>query len=182
MPMPKMLKTGIGTALLVAALAAAAILKIYAISETAGLLAIWNQKEAYCFSRVGRRGDSSSYLLFPWILFKEYVIGGFAAVVIPADTRTFLVVLHVTPAGVERHVLELADTNGGIDPLNYTPIEGSIYAMCPGVVLCRWTGDHFENATQEEEERLGGINRLTRGDFDHDQYGWSRRVLSVFQS
>jgi hypothetical protein len=175
--MPNVSKKSIGIAILVAALVAAAIFRIYAIGEGVGLLAIWNQNEAYIFSHVDRRGDSSSYLLFPWIVFKEYVMGGFAAAVIPADTRAFLVVLHVTPAGVERHVLKLADPNGGAgtDPLNYTPIEGGVYAMCPGVVLCRWTGDRFENVTQEEQERLGGINRLTRGDFEDDGNGWSRR-------
>ena len=130
--------------------------------------------------QVDRRGDSSSYLLFPWILFKEYVIGGFAGAVIPSDTRAFFVVLHVTPAGVEKHILKLADrANGGAgsDPKRFTPLEGSIYAMCPGLYLCRWSGDHFENVTQEEQERLGGINRLTQEDFDNDADGWSRRVF-----
>ncbi len=102
-----------------------------------GGFAIWNQTEAYFFIHVDREGDSSSYLLFPCILFKEYVIGGFAAAVIPSDTRAFEVVLHVTATGVERHVLKLADRadgGAGSDPKKYTPIEGSVYAMCPGLV------------------------------------------------
>lgn len=124
---------------LIAILLLAAVLRIYAISEGAGLLVMWNQNEAYLFSQVDRRGNSSSYLFFPWVLFKEYVIGGFAGAGIPADNRAFLVVLHVTPAGVERHVVKLADrANGGAgsDPRNPTPIGGAVYAMWPGVHLC----------------------------------------------
>ena len=175
---PRTSKKRILVTILIAAVLIAAIFKIYAISEGAGLLAIWNQNEAYLFSQVDRRGESSSYLLFPWILFKEYAIGGFAAAVIPSDTRAFLVVLHVTPTGVERHVVKLADRadgGAGSDPWNYTPIESSVYAMCPGLIICRWTGDRFENVTKEEQERLGGINRLTVGDFNNDASGWSRR-------
>jgi hypothetical protein len=163
-------------AILVTAVLIAAIFNIYAISESAGGFAIWNENEAYFFIHVDRRGDSSSYLLFPWILFKEYVIGGFAAAVIPSDMRAFLVVLHVTPAGVERHVVKL-----GSDPERYTPIDNSVYAMCPGIQIYRWTGDRFENVAQEEQERLGGIDRLTRRDFDGAVNGWSRRVFVVGQ-
>ena len=182
---PNRSKKRILVTILVAVALIAAIFKIYAVSESSGGFAIWNGAEAYFFIQVDRRGDSSSYLLFPWILFKEYVIGGFAAAVIPSDTREFLVVLHVTPAGVERRVVKLADrANGGAgsDPEKYTPIEGSVYAMYPGLYLCRWTGDHFQNVTQEEQERLGGINRLTVEDFNNDANGWSRRVFVAGQA
>jgi hypothetical protein len=185
MPTPNLSKRRILVAILIAAVLIAAVLNIYAISESAGGFAIWNGTEAYFFIQVDRRGESSSYLLFPWILFKEYVIGGFAAAVIPSDSRAFLVVLHVTPAGVDRRIVPLADrANGGAgsDPKKYTPIEGSVYAMCPGLYLCRWTGDHFETATPEEQERLGGINRLTVEDFNNDASGWSRRVFVAGQA
>lgn len=132
--------------------------------------------------QVDRRGDRSSYLLFPWILFKEYVIGGFAAAVEPADMRAFLVVIHVTPTAVERNVVKLADrANGGAgsDPKKFTPIEDGIYAMCPGLYLCRWSGHRFENVADEEQGRLGGIERLTTADFENDADGWSRRALGA---
>ena len=41
--------------------------------------------------------------------------------------------------------------------------------------LCWWAGDHFEKATEEEQRRLGDFNGLTRGDFENDPSGWSRR-------
>ena len=171
-------KRNIQIGILVAVVLVATIFNIHTISETAGGLAIWNQNEAYIFMQVDRTGDSSSYLLFPWVLFKEYVIGGFAGAVIPTDTRAFFVVLHVTPARVENHVLKLADrANGGAgsDPERFTPLEGSIYAMCPGLHVCRWADDHFENVTPEEQNKLGGLNGPTRGDFDSGAGGWSRR-------
>ena len=44
-------------------------------------------------------------------------------------------------------------------------------------LFCRWAGDHFEKATQEEHQRLGGISRLSSADFDRDENGWSRRTF-----
>jgi hypothetical protein len=173
-------KRKIVLAILVAAVLIAATFNIYAISEGAGALAIWNQTEAYIFVEVGRRGDSSSYLLFPWILFKEYVIGGFAGAVEPVDGRAFLVVFHATSTSVERHIVELEDpVNGQPGPpgvSQFTPIDGRIYAACINVYgLCWWAGDHFEKASTEERKRFDGISRLTTGDFENDAEGWSRR-------
>ncbi len=178
--MPNMSKKKIGIAILVAAFLAAATFKIYAIREGAGGLAIWNQTEAYIFIGVGRIGDRSSYFWFPWILFKEHVLGGFAGAVERNDGRAFLVVIHITSTGVERHVVALEDpVNGepGTDPSKYTPINGRIYATCPKGLygLCWWAGDHFEKASEEERRRFDGISRLTTGDFENDADGWSRR-------
>jgi hypothetical protein len=169
----------IAIALIVASALLAAVFRLYAIQEGVGGLAIWNRAEAYVFIQVGRRGYSSSYLWFPWILFKERVIGGFAGAVEPDDGRAFLVVIHVTPAGVERHVVGLEDpVNGepGTDPTRYTPLDGRIYAAWAKLYgLCWWSGDHFEKAPEEERQRFDGISRLTTGDFENDADGWSRR-------
>jgi len=152
----------------------------YAINEGTGGFAIWNGNEAYFFVHVDRRGDWSRYLWFPWILFKEYIIGGFAGAVIPDDGRAFLVVIHVTAGGIERHSVKVADfITDNSSPIfeKYTPLEGHIYVLGPGLLLWRWTGDHFEKATQEEQKRLDGIHRLTDQDFYNDANGWSRRVF-----
>lgn len=178
-------KKRVVVAMLIAAALLAAAFHVYAISEGAGGFAIWNRTEAYFFIQVDRRGESSSYLLFPWMLFKEYVIGGFAGAVEPADMRAFLVVLHVTPAGVDRRIVKLADrANGGAgsDPKRFTPIGGSVYAMCPGLRVCRWTGDRFENLTQQEQDGIGGVGRLTEENFENDDGGWSRRVFVAGQA
>lgn len=167
-------------AILVVAVGTTAVFGVYSAREGSGGVAIWNQKEAYFFVRVDRTGYHSSYLLFPWILFKERVIGGFAAVSIPNDERALLFVIHVTPSGVERHSPKL-EVPGLGDPSRYTPADGRIYALC-GTVPCWWSGDHFENATEEQQRAIipDGIiahSRLTTADFENDAQGWSRRVF-----
>lgn len=173
-------KRKFAAAVVVAAIATAAVLDVYSAREGAGGFAIWNRNEAYFFVHVDRRGYRSSYLLFPWILFKERVIGGFAAAAIPDDERALLVVIQVTPSGVERHIKDLG-LPGVVGPSRYTPIDGRIYAFC-GTVPCWWSGDHFENATEEEQRALmpDGVisrSRLTTTDFDDAADGWSRRVF-----
>jgi hypothetical protein len=172
----------------------AATFHVYAVDEGAGGLLMWSRTEAYLFVQVSRRGYYASLLRFPWVLFKTFVIGGFAAVELTDDERASLVVIRVTDSGAERHVVKLnreeAGGRGG-DPSKYTPLEGRIYAYCPWVIgtfmqdghaagndmdhgLCWWAGDHFEKATDEERRRLDGIKRLTTTDFSGV---WSRRVF-----
>ena len=76
-PIPSMSKTRIAIAVLIIAIFIAANFNVYAIREGTGGFALWNGSEAYFFVHVDRRGDWSRYLWFPWILFKEHVIGGF---------------------------------------------------------------------------------------------------------
>jgi hypothetical protein len=175
-------KAAIAIAVLVAAVMVAASFSIYAADEGAGGFMIWNRDEAYFFVHVDRRGYSASFLTFPWIMVMEY----FGDVTLPSESREFLVVIRVTPSGVERHVVRLADLDnggGGTDPSKYTPLGVHIYADCPPLDgLCRWAGDHFERATQEERrtimpERFGPTSRLTTEDFSNDPDGWSRRVF-----
>jgi hypothetical protein len=177
-----MSKKRIAIAALIIAILIAASLTVYGINEGFGGLAIWNQSEAYLFFQVGSRGNRASYLGYLWILFKEHVIGGFAGAVIPDDSRAFLVVIHVTASGVERHSVKVADfITDNSSPVfeKYTPFGGRVYVLGPELLLWRWAGDHFEKATQEEQERLDGIHRLTIGDFYNDSNGWSRRGFGV---
>jgi hypothetical protein len=177
-----MSKPRIAIAVLIIAILIAASLNVYAIDEGFGGLAIWNQSEAYLFFQVGSRGYRASYLGYLWILFEEHVIGGFAGAVIPGDGRSLLVVIHVTSFGVERHSVKVADfITDNSSPIfeKYTPLESQVYALGPGLRLWRCAGDHFENATQEEQERLDGIHRLTAEDFYNDANGWSRRGFGV---
>jgi len=70
----------------------------------------------------------------------------------------------------------------GSGPDKFTPLEDKIYASFPSLAtpsvdprfLYRWAGDHFEQATDVEWRRLGGIGRLTEGNVDNSA-GWSRR-------
>ncbi len=175
----------------------AASTRIYGISQGTSGLVVWNSSEAYFFVEAGELGYSASALEYPWLLFKQYVIGGFAAAALPNNQRADLVVIRVNSSGAERHVLKLDRTGEGGpggDPSKYTPIEGRIYAFYPKLIghfmqdghevgkdmndgLGWWAGDHFEKATDDERQRLDGINRLTTADFDNDANGWSRRAF-----
>ena len=149
--------------------------KIYFLRENSGGYVMWNPTEAYIFIHVMRQGLPVRYMRYPFFVAGE-ILGVVESV---EDDRASLVVIRVTSHGIERHLLNLkADPQRGPGSYagDYTPLEGHIYGMCPPLDgLCRWSGDHFERATQEERQRLNGIKRLTRGDFENDENGWSRR-------
>ncbi|MBZ5606808.1 MAG: hypothetical protein LAP38_01010 [Acidobacteriia bacterium] len=174
--------------------------KVYFIRENSVGYVMWNPREAFFFIHTGKDGLYVSGLGYPWYKFKQY-LGGFAAVELPDDQRVSLVVFRVTPIGVEHHMVRVdrgAHGGPGRDADKYTPLDDRIYAYCPEVIgsfmqdghlvakdpndgLCRWTGDHFEKATEEERQRLGGVSRLTMGDFENNEDGWSRRAFGAEQ-
>lgn len=138
-------------AILLAAVGAASVLRIYLIREDSGGDVLWNASEAYLFIDVAHRGAHVSYLEYPWMIFREYV-GGVAA---PNNERRSVTAIHITPSGIEQHVVEVAAAPPGGWPGEYTPFEGRIYANYPALGgRCRWAGDHFERATEEESRRL----------------------------
>jgi hypothetical protein len=144
--------------------------KIYFIRDDGGGSLLWNADEAYLFMDVSRRGASVSYLDYPWVLLKEYLYG----VRLPDDQRTSVTVVRVTASGVEHHVVEMLDENPANTPDLYTPAQGYIYANYHGS-LYKWTGTKFETATEEEQRRLDGTNRLVAKDIEKDAEGWSKR-------
>lgn len=141
--------------------------KIYAIRDDDGDHLMWNSKEAYLFMDVARRGFRISYLEYPLVILKELLYG----VRLPDDERTSVTVVHITASGVEQHVVEMLDEPPANTPILYTPLQGYIYANCEGH-LCKWTGNKFETATQEEQRRLDGTNQLDEKNMDK---GWSKR-------
>ena len=176
--MRKISKSMFAIAILFTTVLAAASCKINYLRAYSGGVVMWNASEADLFIQVVRDGLSVSYLRYPWFLVKEYL----GAVELPDANRASLVVIRVTSSNIERHVLKLADRGdggAGSDPIKYTPLEHRIYVECPPLDLCRWSGDRFERATQEERQRLDGIKRLTRGDFENDKSGWSRREFGA---
>jgi hypothetical protein len=80
----------------------------------------------------------------------------------------------VTPSVTERYLASVADSAAKI-PDFFTPIGEFVYANCQGM-LCKWVGDHFENATTEEQTRMGGINHLVP-DIDTKLDGWSKKGI-----
>ena len=158
-----------------AAVVVSATNSVYLNRTAAGGTALWNASEAYFFIQVDREGLHVRYLRYPWFIVKENL----GDVEDLDDNPASLVVIRVTSSGVEHHVLKLADRargGAGSDPGLYTALEDNIYANCSQLNgLCRWAGDHFERATEDERRRLDSTKRLTSKDIDNDESGWSRR-------
>ncbi len=142
------------------------MLKLYYIREDSGGLCLWSSEEAVLFLGTTRFGYRVSYLTWPWQILRQHLNG----VPVPTDKHSRLTVLRVTPSGVERHVLEEAE-----EPDLYTVLHGQIYANCHGS-LCKWSNGRFEEATEEEQRKLDGINRLTNHEFDNVG-GWSKKGI-----
>ena len=132
--------------------------------ESSGLL-LWNDSEAYLlvsFSATGFRLSLLDYYALEPL--KEY----FYAPNPGTDQTGAFTIMRITPTGVEsyepKHHLALQ---------NITPLADGIYAECGGRV-CKLTGMDFREVSKEEEQKIGGENRLTRDDFSNVN-GWSRR-------
>ncbi len=164
-------KNAIAIGLVLLAVLASAVLKLYFIRNDSGGTLIWNDKEAYLFMTTAQRGLRVSYLSYALVLLKQF----FYAVTSPDDERVIVTVIRVTSSSTERHVINVVHPNPGTAPGLYTPLRGHIYANCPEFGgLCRWNSDHFERATDQEQRELDGINSLTVPDFVNVG-GWSRQ-------
>ena len=150
-----------------------ASMEIYWVRDASGATVFWKDDEAYLFLGSGHTGYRISYLEYPLEIAKEY----FYVVPSPNDQRVIGTVIRVMPSGVERHVVEYGE-NAAQSALLLTPFDDGFYGMCQGGVLCKWTGHGFEVATQEEQEKHGGTDRLFRGDFNGQIInGWSAREV-----
>src|SRR5258708_239014 len=127
---------------------------VYTLRDDNGGQMLWNADQAYLFMTVARRGYRMSYAEFAWGALMQW----FNAPPPPTTQHVVLTVIHVTPSGVERHVAKVAENTADIPGL-FTPVGGVIYAFSEGT-LYKWAGDHFENATPEEQKRMGGIENL----------------------
>ncbi len=120
------------------------------------------------FTGTGHRGVHASYLQYPFAALMEY----FYATPLGSDRRVSTTVIRVTPSTIERHVVDFGEDTANA-PNFLTPFDDGFYAMCPGVVLCKWMGNSFQPATVEEKQRLGGIDHLIRGDINNQFVnGW----------
>ena len=142
--------------------------RLYYVRDDSGGVMLWNADEAYIFIQVARRGYHMSYAEYPWAV----LFGSLGAIPLPNDQRVFLIVIHVTPSGAERHLALTQDDTPGI-PSSFTPLGRDVYTYCNGV-LCKWAGDHFENATPQEQKQIGGIEHLV-SDSVPTVNGWSKR-------
>jgi len=158
------------------ALRATASLRVYFIRDSPGATVFSRADEAYLFLGSGRTGYHFSYLEYPFVVFKEY----FYDVPSPANQRAAVTVIRVTPSVVERHVVDFDDHS--LRPTGFlTPFDDGLYAMCPVDVLCKWTGNGFEQATEEEQRRHDGTKRLVHGSMNNQTInGWAvHEILSL---
>jgi hypothetical protein len=164
------LKLTVLAAVLVGVVATLVFGKLYLIEDDSGGTLLWNSNEAYLFMGVARRGFRISYREYPWIMLEGLLYG----VRERDDQRTSVTVVHISAAGMDRHMFEASDEEQANTPDMLTPFEGQIYANYHGS-LVKWTGDKFETATAEEQRRLDGTNRLVPTDIEKDAAGWSKR-------
>lgn len=129
---------------------------------------LWRDDEAYLFMfdrPFGYHLSGADLLAEP---IKEY----FHSPAIPENDSYAITIVHITSSAVDRHVQK---STIGIH--SFTPLGNAIYAVCPGGI-CKWNGAQFELITGEEEQQIGGRDRLIddRKEFT-DLNGWSRRLI-----
>lgn len=145
--------------------------QIHHLRENTGGSLWWHQDEAYLFLGSGTDGHHLSVAAYPWETLKEYLY----APAFPDDRRFAVTVIRITDSAIERHNMEFG-REAGSAPNFLTPFGEDFYAMCPGMILCKWVGSRFDPATEEEQRRFGGIDHLLRGEIgDNPANGWFRR-------
>jgi hypothetical protein len=155
-------------ALFVAGIAASTCLRLYIMRDDGGGQILWNENEAYLFLSMAHRGFKMNYAEYAWVSFKQY----FGGMPFPNDQHVFITVIRITPSGIERHLVDTLSADPGAGPQRFTPLKGTIYANCDGI-LCKWTGEGFASATVVEQRDLGGIANLSATDF-RNVNGWSK--------
>lgn len=159
--------------LVLAALIGAAFTNAYYVTDGAGAIVFWKGDVTYLFLGASSSGYHFRYINYPLITFREY----FNAPIPPADDHVSTTVVRVTPSVAERYQLDYG-RDAAVAPQFLTPFDDGFYAMCSGLSLCKWAGNHFEPATQEEHMKLDGIDRLFHGDMNNRVInGWSVREI-----
>jgi hypothetical protein len=148
------------------------LLKSYYLVVGASATLYWRGDDAYLFLGTSSTGYHFRYIDYPVVALREYL----NAPISPADDRVSSTVIHVTPSGVEHYQLDFG-REAAAAPDFLTPFDDGFYAMC-SLALCKWAGDHFDPATEEERRRHGGTNSLFHGDINNQVVnGWSVREI-----
>jgi hypothetical protein len=143
-------------------------LQMHLVRDWSGATVYSRENEAYIFM-----GDSHTGYHFPYVAYPFLILQGFLHIGNEAnDEHSAALVLHITPALIDQQIYMPANENHS-SPDFITPFEDGLYGMCPGGTLCKWTGKSYEPATTEQQQKVGGIEHLVRGDTgDQPVNGW----------
>lgn len=162
-PMDKRFVSGIAMLALAACLIVLSFFQIYYIEGGGDGDLLWDSHEAFLFIHGHRRGYHVSYLGYTAELIKQY----FGVIPRTDDEDPFTLVVRISGSGVERF-----EEKGMFH--YYTPVQQVLYAGRNDGNLWKWNSTHFELATTDEIRSLGGLNQLSKKDFN-DVNGWSGR-------
>jgi hypothetical protein len=153
------------------ALVTSASVNLYYIHDSGTGNVLWRPDGAFVFVNTVQRGFHTSVLGYPLAAAKEY----FSMPASDDDLHLFVAVITVTKAGAEAHLVPVTGSNPGDAPALYTPIADQIFANCGGK-LCQWDHSTFEEATEDEQHRLGGTDHLI-ADRDAQLNEWSKKTF-----
>jgi hypothetical protein len=130
---------------------------------------LWNSEEAYLF--VGWPRSGYHFTGFQFLL--ELVPAYFGVNHTVDDKRFSTIVIRITRSDVERYVV---DDLYGAGFRAYIPYGNTIYGYNKGATLWKWVGDHFRQATPEEQPAIPIDEQalLSHKDFTNVD-GWSAR-------
>jgi hypothetical protein len=129
---------------------AAFSVQLYFMDDWVGGVLLWNSHEAYVFSSWSGMGFHFTTAGFLVTLLPAY----FGLSGPPDDSRHATTVFHITSTGIEKYVVPDVAFRA------YIARDNVIYAW-DGGPLWKWAGNHFELATQYEEETIIETPRLT---------------------
>jgi hypothetical protein len=152
---------------IVALVALAFFFPLHFIDDWTDAVLLWNSHEAYLFAGLTRHG----YHLTAFQSVLALIPGLFGASRPADDDRSFTLVFHITPTGIKEYVIPDQVFQA------YIPTDNTVYAW-DGGPLWKWVENHFERASQEEQERIVGNAQqtmLSSGKDFSDSNGWSAR-------
>jgi hypothetical protein len=161
-------------ALLATIVAVSLFLRVHLVRTVCGGALLWNTEDAYFFVSLADWGYRPTYAGFVGDVAIQLLPFG---VPTPDEKHESLLVLHVTPSGVQHYLLD----NFWIGSGPY-PFRGVLYLGYHDGKLMKWSGSRLEPATPEEAEQYHKyINNLTGpavgASYDHVE-GWSSRALA----
>ena len=135
--------------------------RVYYVSEGEGANLLWNSTEGYLFLQQNTFGYRMNYLQYVGEVIKDS-LGGTPN---PANSRSSLVVLHITPEGLQRYTAQ------NLSLSQYTPVDNVVYGNGDGA-FWKWTGNRFEQASLEEQRKVNAVADKFKPGFTNVG-GWS---------